>query len=81
MLVASSNVAIGGVPMPSLSAKVMGFVFKALFKRLGKLIGWLRGKLGGKLKGSFGKPRNYRTPGAAGEGGGSSEPGTAAGAG
>jgi uncharacterized Zn-binding protein involved in type VI secretion len=63
---ASSDVAIGGVPMPSLSAKVMGAAFKALFKRLGKLIGWLRGKLGGKLKGNFGKPRNYRSPGGGG---------------
>jgi uncharacterized Zn-binding protein involved in type VI secretion len=51
---ASSDVAIGGVPMPSLSAKVMGAAFKALFKRLGKLIGWLRGKLA--------KPNAYGSP-------------------
>jgi uncharacterized Zn-binding protein involved in type VI secretion len=43
---ASGNVNIGGVPMPSLSAKAIGAAFKALFKGIGKAIGKLRGALG-----------------------------------
>jgi uncharacterized Zn-binding protein involved in type VI secretion len=48
-ITASSDVMIGGIPMPSLTAKAMGGMFKALFKQLGKLLGKLRGALG-KLK-------------------------------
>jgi uncharacterized Zn-binding protein involved in type VI secretion len=60
-ITASSDVAIGGIPMPSLSAKVMGAAFKALFKRLAKLIGWIRGKLGGKVR-RFGPLYKARGP-------------------
>ena len=56
-ITASSNVAIGGVPMPSLSAKVMGAAFKALFKTLGKLVGRLKGLLGKKVAGYLPKVR------------------------
>jgi hypothetical protein len=39
---ASSNVAIGGIPMPSLTAKAMAYGLKKLFQGLGKLIARLR---------------------------------------
>jgi hypothetical protein len=51
---ASANVNIGGVPMPSLTAKAMGAAFKALFKGIAKGIGKLKGMLG------KGKVRNAR---------------------
>jgi uncharacterized Zn-binding protein involved in type VI secretion len=40
----SSNVVIGGVPLPSLTALGMGAAFKGLFKGLGKVWGKLRPK-------------------------------------
>src|SRR5262249_27998327 len=51
-ITASTDVAVGGIPMPSLSAKVMGAGFGALFKRLGKALA--------PLKGLLGKSANYR---------------------
>src|SRR5262249_57415217 len=51
-ITASTDVAIGGIPMPSLSAKVMGAAFGALFKKLGKALA--------PLKGLLGKSSNYR---------------------
>ncbi len=54
---ASSNVVVGGVPMPSLTSMAMGKAFGALFKGLAKAFGKLRGLLG---KG--GKVRANRTP-------------------
>jgi hypothetical protein len=51
-ITASTDVAIGGVPMPSLSAKVMGAAFGVLFKGLGKALA--------PLKGLLGKSANYR---------------------
>jgi uncharacterized Zn-binding protein involved in type VI secretion len=64
---ASGDVVIGGVPTPSLSAKVMGAAFKALFKRLGKLIGWLRSKLGKARR--YGPLPDVRGPARRGGGG------------
>lgn len=45
-IVASSNVAVGGFPLPSLTSMAMGAAFKALFKGLGKVFGALRKRLG-----------------------------------
>lgn len=39
---ASTNVLIGGVPMPSLLSLALGAAFKALFKGIGKGVSWLR---------------------------------------
>jgi uncharacterized Zn-binding protein involved in type VI secretion len=63
-ITASSDVMIGGLPMPSLSAKAMAFGFKALFKLFGKAFGMLKGLAGkGKPKAAgFGKLPDIRGP-------------------
>jgi uncharacterized Zn-binding protein involved in type VI secretion len=38
----SSNVMIGGIPLPSLTSMAVGAAFKAMFKGLGKAFQWLR---------------------------------------
>lgn len=60
-ITASSDVMIGGIPMPSLTAKAMGGMFKVMFKQLGKLLGKLRGALG-KLKPKAGAPGLGKLP-------------------
>src|SRR5262249_16727438 len=69
-ITASTDVAIGGIPMPSLSAKVMGAAFGALFKKLGKGLAPLKGLLGKSsnyraLRSAVGarRPRGARNPG------------------
>jgi uncharacterized Zn-binding protein involved in type VI secretion len=64
-ITASSDVMIGGLPMPSLSAKAMAFGFKALFKLFGKAFGMLKGLMGkGKAKApGFGTLPGVRGPG------------------
>ena len=45
-ITSSSNVLIGGIPMPSLLSMAMGAMFKALFKGLGKLFQGIRKRFG-----------------------------------
>ena len=61
----STNVMIGGIPMPSLTSMAMGAMFKALFKGVGKVLGAIRKRLG---RGAAHPPRAMGSAGAASHG-------------